>query len=132
MRKYASMQERILANSHESEHWSHDGIPCRIWDGAKSTNRSGKRYGKISIRIKKGPRKGKIRSAAAHREAVKASGRRLTTKSVAKHLCNNTLCVEERHLVGGSQRSNVRQCVVEGRHGNLYLAPVRDLERAAA
>lgn len=127
------MQERILANSHESEHWSYDGIPCRIWDGAKTVNRSGMRYGKISIRIKRGPRKGKIRSALAHREAIKAfTGRRLPAKCVGKHLCNITLCVEARHLVGGTQRSNVRQCVADGRHGNQHRAPVRDLEQAAA
>lgn len=131
--KYPSMQERILANSHESEHWSYNGIPCRIWDGATSVNRAGMRYGKISVRIKRGPRKGKVRSTLAHREAIKAfTGRRLPARCVGKHLCNMTLCVEPRHLVGGTQRSNVRQCVEEGRHGNQHRAPVRELEQAAA
>lgn len=130
-RKYADMRERILANSEESEIFSFEGIPCRLWTGSTKLNRSGMRYGRINIRIKRGPRKGKIRTALAHREALKAfNGRRLTNGSVAKHLCNITLCVEGRHLAGGSQRSNVRQCVEEGRHGNMYRAPVR--EQAAA
>lgn len=132
-RKYASMRERILANSVESLYSSWNGIPCRLWQGATTVNRSGVRYGKISVRIKRGPNKGKIRSAKAHREALKAfTGRRLTPRMTAKHRCNVPLCVEWRHLAGGSQRSNVRQCVDEGRHGNMYRAPVRDLQQAAA
>src|SRR6266581_1432000 len=132
-RKYTCMQERIIANGVVSEDSFYNGTPCWIWTGATTTNRSGKRYGKINIRIKRGPNKGKIKSAKAHRESIKAfTGRVLTTKSVARHLCNLTLCCNWEHLIGGSQRKNVRQCVVEGRHGNMYLAPVRELEQLAA
>lgn len=132
-RKYASLEERIIANSVQSPTSSWNGTACWLWTGAATVNRSGQRYGKINVRIKRGPNKGKVRSAKAHRLSLVAfRGRRLTTRMVAKHLCNNSLCVNPMHLSGGSQRSNVRQCVDEGRHGNMYRAPVRELERVAA
>jgi len=132
-RKYASLEERIIANSVASNDTFYEGTPCWIWLGATVTNRSGKKYGKIMLRWKAGKRKGQTRTAYAHRISLSVfRGRRLTARMVAKHLCNNTLCVNPMHLEGGSQISNVRQCVVQGRHGNMYLAPVRELERLAA
>lgn len=110
---YANLAERILANTMISDELSHNGTPCWLWIGAR--NASG--YGKMNMRFKKGPRKGKVKSALAHRVAlVEMGGRRLNSKSVVMHLCNNRLCCNPAHLQGGTQRKNVQQCVAEGRH----------------
>lgn len=110
---YASLEERIIANTVISEDSYYDGTPCWLWTGAR--NSSG--YGKLNLRWQRGPRKGKVRSALAHRIAlIVFTGRRLTTKSVVLHLCNNRLCCNPAHLQGGTQKKNVQQCVAEGRH----------------
>lgn len=118
-RKYADMAERLLANCVVSETSAYGGSRCWDWIGATTTNRGGLRYGKLSVRIKRGPRKGQLRTLKAHRAAIEAfTGRRMTRRHVGKHLCNNTLCINPAHLQGGTQRSNVRQCVKDGRHRN--------------
>lgn len=104
--------ERMLALSViDFEIWF-EGTPCWIWIGA--TNGT---YGKIDVHWRSGPRKGKRRTALAHRLSLEVfKGRRLSTRSVAKHLCNTPLCINPDHLRGGTQSSNIRQCVAEGRH----------------
>jgi len=69
--KYESMQQRIIANTVIYPFpwpWS----PCWIWLG--KINSAG--YGIISIRFKRGPRKGKVKSALVHRIAYAAFKRR--------------------------------------------------------
>lgn len=124
--RYAALSDRIIASTViDFESW-YGGEPCWIWIRANNG-----RYGKIGLRWKSGPRKGQNRNALAHRMALQEfKNRRLTTRSVAKHLCNNTLCCNPAHLVGGTQKTNVRQCVREGRHGGPYRAPVRDMRNA--
>lgn len=121
-KKYESVRARIEANSAVVEpDVLFMGVPCRLWTGATSTNRSGMKYGKFSTRFKRGPRKGKVKTEGVHRVVVrKIKGRRLTTRMVVRHCCNNTLCVEPEHLFGGTQKQNVRQCVADGRHRNQY------------
>lgn len=110
---YESMAERIIANTVLCEDYFYNGSSCWLWIGA--LNSSG--YGKLNTRFKRGPRKGKVKSGLAHRVAlVEFTGRRLTTKSVVLHLCNNRRCCNPAHLKGGTQRANVRQCVADGRH----------------
>jgi hypothetical protein len=58
-------------------------------------------------------------------------GRRLSKRMVVQHLCNNSICVNPAHLIGGTQKANVKQCVADGRHGNQYAAPVADMRMAA-
>lgn len=130
MRKYDSMEERLIANSVQSETRAYNGTACWEWIGRITVNRSGMRYGTLNIRAKRGPRKGKTVTHFAHRVALKVfKGRRLTTKSVAKHLCNNTLCINPEHLVGGTQKSNVRQCVREGRHVSGFSKAIRQAQQ---
>jgi hypothetical protein len=112
-KKYDSMEDRLIANSFLSEENYYNGTPCWEWTGALNANG----YPKIALPWKAGPRKGKVRSALAHRMSlIVFRGRKLTTKSVARHLCNNKICINPMHLIGGSQQSNIRQCVREGRH----------------
>lgn len=123
--KYASLAERIIANTviaDSPEYW-YNGSYCWLWIGA--FDNAG--YPKMGLRWKSGKKKGKARTAGAHRMAIVAfKNRRMTTKMVGKHLCNNTACCNPDHLLGGSQKSNVKQSVKQGRHGNAYRSPVRD------
>ena len=128
--KYATLGDRIIANSLMSETQFYKGTPCWNWTGKTGRNRSGMSYGKMTFRYQRGPRKGKVYNMAAHRASVKAFhvGKRITPKTVVMHLCNNSLCVNPAHLLGGTQMKNVRQCVKDGRH----KTPFRDPERRVA
>ena len=122
--KYPSLVDRLLANSYPSETHVHAGERCWVWMGK---TRNG--YPAMTLRYKSGPRKGKVYNAGAHRLAlIVFKGRRMTPKMVARHLCNNPLCINPAHLLGGSQRANVRQCVNDGRH----KTPFRDPEKRTA
>ena len=120
--KYSDMCERLIANSvvlpvDDPDYHEHDGEPCWLWTGRR--DREG--YGKLNVRLKRGPRKGQIVTHRAHRLAIiHFKGRRMTPKMVGKHLCNNPPCINPMHLRGGTQISNIRQCVREGRHRNGY------------
>jgi len=129
-RPYASIQERIIANSVLSDEHFHNGTPCWEWTGRLSYgNRSPAGYPVMNMRFKSGPRKGKVRCVRVHRVVVQVfNHRRLTARMVVLHLCNNTNCVNPEHVLGGSQKKNVRQCVAEGRH----YTPFRSEQRACA
>ena len=128
--KYASLGDRIIANSEMSDTLSYRGTPCWIWTGKTGRNKSGMLYGKMTFRYQRGPRKGKVYNMAAHRASIKAfkHGKRITPRTVVMHLCNNSLCVNPAHLMGGTQSRNVKQCVRDGRH----KTPFRDPERRVA
>lgn len=87
-------------------------------------------YGKFMTRFTRGKNKGKVRTMLAHRVAVRElKGRYVSPRQVVMHLCNWSLCINPAHLVGGTQRKNVRQAVREGRHRNGASAAAA--ERAA-
>lgn len=117
MVKYASIEERIIANSYVSEESSYEGSRCWIWMG-KTTGGDGRLpYPVMTMRYQKGPRKGKVHNVRVHRKVVEVfKGRRVTPKMVVLHLCNNSLCANPEHLKGGTQKQNIQQCVAEGRH----------------
>ncbi len=116
-RKYASLGERILANTIVRFDSFHNGTPCWEWTGAVVVNRSGMKYGKLSVRWKRGPRKGQQRTVYAHRAALEnLAFKTLRGRQVVMHLCNNTLCCNPAHLMGGTQRKNMRQMVKDGRN----------------
>lgn len=120
------MADRLIANSIMSEELFFNDTPCWIWIGACCSGG----YPKMALRWKSGPRKGKLRTIGAHRMSLMTfKGRRLTAKSRALHLCNVKRCINPEHLIGGSQLKNIRQCVDQGRHGNMYRAPVREQEQ---
>lgn len=132
MAKYADLGERLCANArlaevHERECWF-NGTPCWLWEGAKRRNQSGMLYGTLCVRWKRGPRRGKPRTVAAHRTSlIFFKGISIRKDYVVKHLCNNSLCINPDHLAAGTQKSNARQCVKEGRH----YTPFRRSEQTA-
>lgn len=117
-RRYASMADRLIANSVLGEEPTYADQPCWIWTGQTYRNRSGMLYGRMSVRVRRGPRKGKVAKVAAHRMSLQTfhAGKRVTPRTVVMHLCNNSLCINPAHLTGGTQIKNVRQCVRDGRH----------------
>lgn len=123
-KKYANMRERILKNSRINMKHFYDGIPCRDWTGSVFPHPSGEGgpreecYGRIGVRFKRGPRRGKGKSTGAHRESQKAfkPHMRVGSKQPVVHFCNRPICVEPRHIHGGTQKANVKQCVADGRH----------------
>ena len=125
--KYKSMRERILHNSVINLKEIHLGVPCRDWTGSvfpppyPGAPRF-KRYGRIAVRFKRGPRRGKVKSTQAHRESQKAWKQflRVGSKNVVMHLCHRPICVEPQHLLGGVQRTNVRQAVAIGNHKSPF------------
>lgn len=120
MAKYANLTERILANSVPSSESYYDGTPCWVWIAKRTADN----YPLMTMRYKRGPRKGKVYNARVHRVVVKEiKGRRLTPRMVVMHLCNNSLCVNPAHLIGGTQKQNVRQCVKDGRHFTPFRQP---------
>lgn len=131
-KRYASMTERIKANSRPNPKHVFNGVPCRDWTGSVFPRSDWpdvpreQHYGRIGVRFKAGPRKGQVKSTGAHREAVKASGRRLGSKSPARHYCNRPICVEQLHLRGGTQRQNVRDSIKAGNHKTPFRRGKRD------
>jgi hypothetical protein len=123
-RLYATLADRILANSVENPTRTWDGVPCRDWTGSVFPRSDWpdapreQHYGRISLRYRAGPRKGKVKSTGAHRQAVKAfkPHLRVGTKNVVRHMCHRPICVEPHHLMGGIQKQNVRDAVKAGHH----------------
>ena len=106
-RKYASMADRIIANSMIA-----DGTGCWIWTGKRRANQSGYWYGRVTVRD--GAR---VMSLLAHRVALETfTGVKLRKGEVVLHACDNPLCVNPEHLSAGTQQQNVRDAVKKKRH----------------
>lgn len=102
--KYPSMLDRIIANSVLSDTSYFKGSWCWLWTGAYRKHRSSS-YGVLNVWCKK---EKKVAHLAAHRASILASGRRLGPKQVARHKCDNPMCVNPAHLVGGTQSQNMQ------------------------
>jgi hypothetical protein len=59
------------------------------------------------------------RTRRAHREAYMAYMGPIPDGAHVLHKCDTPACVNPDHLFLGTQRDNLRDCVVKGRHGNL-------------
>ena len=125
MAKYADMGERLRANSILSADKVFNATPCWEWVGKF---RNG--YPAMTMRYKSGPRKGKVATVGAHRVSVQFfhKGKRVTPKTVIRHLCNNPRCVNPGHLKGGTASQNVRDAIKACTH----KTPFRDPEKKRA
>lgn len=90
-KRYGSLYERLVANSHKPDDQNENG--CWLWAGKTD----GKRwpYGKINVR-----RDGKHASLRAHRAMAETlEGRPLDPDhETVEHLCGNPLCVNPDHF----------------------------------
>lgn len=138
--KYASMRERLEANSKEmrlhernlSKPWTR--CPCRIWTGAFD----GGGYGKLNVRSRfrhrVGKNKGerKVKAVRAHRMSLAdwLDVPVWALRNVA-HLCDNKPCIEPTHLESWTQGKNIRDMISKGR-GKQQFSAEHQPERMAA
>src|ERR1700735_277094 len=116
--RYDSLLDRIIANSVLSEDCEYKGEKCWEWVGGYRQHRSDKR-GVINMWC---PIKKKVIHVVAYRAAIMASGRRIGPNQVARHRCDNPLCVNPNHLFVGTQSQNMRECVSRGRHKSNHAS----------
>lgn len=115
VRKYGSLEERIIANSVLSEEDFHNGTPCWIWIGKRSSRGD---YGHINLWLD-----GRHRTLKAHRVSLHVfRGASLDDPNVGIHQCNVSLCVNPMHLLLDTQSENMKQCVRDGRHNSFRKA----------
>ena|ERR1700747_2367511 len=101
--KYPTLMDRIIANSViDPERRMFNGTFCWIWIG-KMGQRRDAQYGYINLW-----ENGRTVTKGAHRVSIMASGRRLGPKQIARHMCNNTWCVNPGHLRVGTASQNRR------------------------
>lgn len=121
-KRYASLRDRIVANSVVSGFHHYGGSWCWEWTGKRRYNKAGMQYGRINVRVG-----GKHKTVAAHRASVFAfSGIWSPRHMEVKHLCNNSVCVNPKHLENGTHSENMKQCYADGR-SNLCRRPNEDL-----
>lgn len=115
--KYASMEDRLLANSVISQEYAFRGTPC--WDWIARRNAAG--YGMMAVRWKSGPKKGKLRTVYAHRVSAKVfKGAKASTRNKVAHYCGRQCCINPEHLRYATQKTNVRDNLRNGTHANRY------------
>lgn len=116
---YESMEARLLANCIEDPDGPlTNGSRCWLWTGRIDV--AG--YGVLKVRWRSGPRKGKVRTLKAHRVSVSTFTKRTVRRDyVVRHLCNVRCCINPDHLLGGTQKSNIRDMLNAGRHWSGFL-----------
>lgn len=92
-----------------------DKSVCWEWQGA--CDKDG--YGVFDIN-------GRTRSA--HKVSYELKVGPVKPGQVLLHSCDNPPCCNYHHLTPGTQQENMQDMVEKGRHGNRYVAPVRDAE----
>lgn len=80
---------------------------CHVWMGYVA-----KHYPQIAPNGKKGPR------LAAHKAAYLACNGAIPAGMVVRHTCDVATCCNPAHLVLGTTRDNIMDCVERGRHRN--------------
>ena len=90
------------------EHPEIKGTKCHVWTGYTQKN-----YGIIG------------RHTLAHRVAYElVHGKGSLGKKKCLHKCDNTRCVRELHLFKGTQRDNLKDMLIKGRHGHGMTGPI--------
>lgn len=105
--KYESLRARLDANSKPYVLRPDLELPCRIWQGTLNANG----YGHFSER-----ENGKVKKRLAHRASLEDHLGRKLGRWLTRHVCDNRPCIEPSHLIGGTQRQNMRDALERGRH----------------
>ena len=93
---------------------------CLEWQGVKS--KFG--YGMISIMVTPG-REGKRTTITAHRAHYMALLGRAPENIVIRHKCDNPACVDRNHLVAGTYKDNMQDCINRKRRAKTYKSHLR-------
>lgn len=110
MTRYATMQERLLANSTPMP--CGYGSDCWVW--VAQCSRHG--YPRLNVR-----RDGRLVKLYAHRLALEVfSGRKLRKGDTVDHLCRNTYCIAPLHLQVCTRATNNRRKRAAYRDGLVY------------
>lgn len=122
------MQERIIANSVVAPDGPFiHGEFCWLWLGKTRTSNRGNKVPALTKRLTRGPRRGQVVNVTVARLVLmEFKNRRMTPRMVARHLCDNSICVNPAHLIGGTQKQNVRDAVERGRHRNGATGPLKE------
>lgn len=97
-RKYATLYERLVANTAEPE----SSTGCWIWAGA-TDGRRGAQYPRVNMRID-----GQHRCLKAHRVMAQIFAEEtLPPTAEVDHVCGETLCINPDHLDVTTKRANL-------------------------
>lgn len=90
---------------------------CILWTGYRAGP-----YGQVMVDGKKW---------GAHRLAYTKAHGEIPEGMVVRHTCDTPLCVNPEHLILGTTRDNVMDCVKRGRHSRAKLSPeqVREIRK---
>lgn len=103
-----STLERLLTPNK----WKEVDSGCWEWQGALHQG-----YGRISTRINNKP----IESPATRVALRKKLGRPIKTGLLACHTCDNTKCVNPKHLYEGTPKQNTADMMRRERHNNSFI-----------
>lgn len=105
--KYASMYERLVANSEKPDDQNENG--CWVWTG-----RHTKAYGRVNLW-----RDGKHTTCAAHREMENLFRDEPLDgfEETVDHLCGNTLCINPDHWEVVPNAENARRSILANPRG---------------
>lgn len=143
-RKYATLRDRLNANSKEMRLIDHDPErpwteqPCRIWTSALDTDGYGFLTLRMRLRYKFGQFKGQRipKRRKAHRVSLADyHGIPLHCLNHCAHYCDNRPCIEPTHLRSTTNYQNVRDRMLKGRTRNGLTGPLPEnvhLYKAAA
>jgi hypothetical protein len=108
---YASLQDRIIANTVLVWGLCDDGTPCWIWIGKK--NSAG--YGQLTYRPRSKKHRHKVKTALAHKAAYFAFKGIWIKRRVLLHKCDIRLCCNPAHLSPGTHKKNTQDMLRKGR-----------------
>jgi hypothetical protein len=102
-RKYASLEDRLIANSQINEQEAYGGTRCWDWIGTFGTGGRGEPYPQMSLR-----ENGKHTVKRVHRLALEVfRGIKPTAEQHVDHLCVRRCCINPMHLEAVTVQENL-------------------------